>query len=224
MNSIRDLKLVSLHILKTAGNSFRMTFSEIFYDHLLCRINIKPDESIINFDGTASITFQIPRKARIVHGHFVPKNLYHNFPKLKSLPIITWVRNPIDRILSNYYYVNKQMLNSAQNNVDLMSMVERMTKSLDEYISDKNNQNRMHKFIEGLQLEYFKFVGIVEDYKAEMNYATKLFSWGNIRSFSQNKTNIKMEEINIEKIQELNQEDFKIYEKALAMKMEQIKL
>ena len=42
----------------------------------------------------------------------------------------------------------------------------------------------MYKFLDGLEPEQFMFIGIVEDYDAELSYLSKLFKWKEVKKYS----------------------------------------
>lgn len=108
------IDLISAHIPKTGGTSFgealRRAYSaeQIFLDYTdrplepLSLMNIDP----ARFLETREAALEAPlRQARVIHGHFWIKK-YDFLPR--SSFRVTFLRHPVDRLISHYYYWQTQ--------------------------------------------------------------------------------------------------------------------
>jgi hypothetical protein len=214
------LELLSLHIPKTAGTSFRNILKEVYDENAVVRFDInEKGETRLNQDVYTKK--KLP-EARVIHGHFVYDDIKSLFDLPTDIQKITWLRNPVERVISNYFYLEsrlKTLLNEEQNNLNILSKMQR---SLIEYARDDINRNRQSKFLTGITLEEFDFVGIQEDFENDLVEISKALNWERLpNAVYQNKTPVKKNVIDFETIQEierLNQEDVELYKKALNLR------
>lgn len=135
-----------------------------------------------------------------------------------DIPIITWLRDPVDRVISNYYYLSKILRKELQEEKKELNILKKMQRSLLEYASAEGSRNRMHKFLGDLNIEDFKFVGLVEQYDEDVKELGHLLGWENAhvvevnRTGSKNKAFVDQEMRN--RIAELNSLDIEIYNQA----------
>ena len=89
-----SVEIISIHLPKTAGTSFLKSLKDNYGPRLLTTYNL-PDIGIAYSQGSYS---KIPFSKTVLHGHFPGyTKLKYYYPNAK---IITWIRNPIDRVLS----------------------------------------------------------------------------------------------------------------------------
>jgi hypothetical protein len=214
------LELLSLHIPKTAGTSFRNILKEVYGQNAVVRFDIN-NKRVVRLNQEIYTKKSLP-EARVIHGHFAYKDINALFNIPADTKKITWLRNPVERVISNYFYLEsrlKTLLNEEQNNLNILSKMQR---SLIEYARDEINRNRQSKFLNGITLEEFDFVGIQEDFENDLVKISKALNWEKKpNTLYQNKTPVKKNVIDSEIIQEierLNQDDMEMYKKALNLR------
>ena len=219
-------KLISLHIPKSAGTSFQNTLIQIYGSNQVARLDIKPQINKILLNGV-----EIDDKANlsqfdVLHGHFTLTSLYRHFPSLQSLPTITWLRNPVERVLSNYNYLSEMLVGYLKEFEQNRTILDKMMKTLDEFIHSDINRNVMHQHLEGFSLDQFEYIGIIENYEKDLAEMAKHFSWKNAHSSKVNITQFHPTIDNIlrKKIEQLNEKDMIIYQEALSLKQKTINL
>lgn len=214
------LELLSLHIPKTAGTSFRNILKVVYGENAVVRFDIN-NKGVVRLNQEFYTNKNLPQ-AKVIHGHFTYKDINTQFDLPEDIQKITWLRNPVERVISNYFYLEsrlKTLLNEEQNNLNILSKMQR---SLIEYARDEINRNRQSKFLSGITLEEFDFVGIQEDFENDLIEISKTLKWKKLPNIlHQNKTPVKKNHLDIEIIKEierLNQNDLELYKNALQLR------
>lgn len=217
---ITEPELLSLHIPKTAGTSFRNILKSVYGEDQVVRFDTKPD-------GSAELD-EVPYEAkvlpavRVIHGHFRFDKLTALFPLPKNYKSIIWVRDPVDRVISNYYYLDSILRKKLGDDPSNHNILVKMERSLMEYARFRRSQNRQIKFLQGTDISAFDFVGVVEFYADEVKEVARLLNWEDVPEVLYlNKTKTDRPDIPKEwkdEIRSLNKKDMAMYEQALAMR------
>ena len=207
--------IVSIHIPKTAGTSFRLILqrwyepSELLFFHIRHKSPEYPDGEPTDFT-----------QLQMVNGHYKYKELIQLFPNWKQASFITWLRNPVDRVVSNYLYLLEQSV-SSENSEELRNqLAHRINEGLIEFASNPRNQNRMSTFLNGIELENFYFIGIVEHFSTDLEALSrklkKPFTSEFLLKVNQRKNDVSAfsQEI-LQEIAQLNSEDINLCNTAL---------
>lgn len=213
-----NIDLLSIHIPKTAGTSFYSTLQQAYGKSAVMRMDYRPPFNRFIVQGRPYTLNALPGKIRILHGHMNCKIISRYLDLNEDVKIITWVRNPVERVISDYYYMLERLQESFV--VDFLhpSILSRMTKSLLEFAKTKQEQNKLYKYLGDLDLESLYFIGIVERFDEEMIELGKRLHWKTVNPAKQNITLKKPTTISDDTyaaIKALNRKDWKIYEMAL---------
>ncbi len=216
------IELVSIHIPKTAGRSFLVILGSIYDNTNLSNFDRKnyPDKSIPPVEQFAS---QLNDSIKVVHGHF-KFNEISNLNNFKNAKIITWVRDPVDRVISNYFFFKKRISLEIYNS----DLQKRKNESVIEYASLDASRNRMHRFLDGLDINSIFFIGLTEYFDIDLNFLAKKLNWGPIEiprindnsEFKSGLPTVTQEERKI--ISDLNKIDIELYRKALEIRNKRI--
>ncbi len=218
--SNQKLELISIHIPKTAGTSFRNILKEVYGENGVVRLDIPLYSQLVKINEQAYSSTKLPFGTRVVHGHFSLEQLKENFEIIDSVPIITWLRHPVDRVISNYYYLEKRLKEELQEEAKGLNILSKMQRSLPEYARDEINRNRQYKFLNGIDLEDFSFVGIQEHFSEDLISLSKQLDWPVYEELKHNITGSKYQ-VSAEdraEIAELNTKDMDLYEKAIELR------
>jgi hypothetical protein len=147
-----DSVLVSVHIPKCGGTSFRKVLQGIYgQEHVLLNYNE-------NLPVTAA---SIPPGTRCIHGHF-PATHYDRV--LPRLDLITWLRHPVERVLSNYF----QFLRHPDPANPCSEELARRKLSVEDFAELDLMRNEATRYMSGKPLRQFGFVGIVERFEESL--------------------------------------------------------
>ncbi|MEL6392478.1 MAG: sulfotransferase family 2 domain-containing protein [Bacteroidota bacterium] len=220
------LELVSVHIPKTAGTSFRHVLKETYGDQDVRRLDISLLTGATLLDEQSYLADELPHGTRVIHGHFSPELLWKRFPQSQGVSTITWLRDPVERVISNYYYLAKRLSEELDEERKGLNILSKMQRSLLEYASDELNRNRQSKFMAGMDLSDFTFVGIQEHLAEDLTELGKILHWPPQQMVAHNRTGKTKQEVSEDlrsEIAALNQEDVALYQEALALRAERMK-
>jgi hypothetical protein len=217
------LELLSIHIPKTAGRSFYEVLSQVYgsaLDERQSRKDFLPDVLRKHLDDN------LPGKIRVIHGHLTVSQIDKVREKFQP-KVVTWIRNPVDRVISNYYFLMKRI---REGNV-AQKQIKKRDFSLIQYASQPPRLNRMTEILKGMDIEDFFFIGIFEQFEKDIQELATKLKWPDIEAiprindssfFKRNndcKTQFEdIDEVMREEIARLNKKDIKLYEDVKKMR------
>src|SRR5262245_10168268 len=162
--------LLSIHVPKTAGSSFTQVLSQAYgtgllrdYDDLV----LDPQapfhcQQDVWWNRTSDFIEQyVNSRTKVIHGHYSAVKYKDRFPKARW---ITWLRQPIARLISHYYFWTRLPLDPEHPH-SLHREVHEGRLSFAEFIEAPTIPNATSRiFLRGLQLDDFEFVGIQEHF------------------------------------------------------------
>jgi len=217
-----ELELISIHIPKTAGTSFRNTLKGVYGQEAVIRLDIELEAPVVRINEQPYHSRQLPAWARVAHGHFSYPLLQQHFDlPQRDIPLITWLRDPVERVISNYYYLSKRLAEELDEASKGLNILLKMERRLMEYARDPKSRNRMSRFLQGVPLEDFHFVGIQDYYSEDLEYLSDSLNWPKFEEFTHNRTGKAYDEVSPkqkDEIRALNEEDVRLYEQALELR------
>jgi hypothetical protein len=200
------MKFVYVHILKTAGTTIRHTLFErefkgrYLYDDMFKLKRNKPMKTkhplVIEHQLYPHVNFE---KYDVIFGHFK----YDKYEYLNR-PMLSFVRQPVDRVISNYYYFRSTYARNGQN----LSLIE----------FSKMWKNHMIYMLG--DISKYKYIGTVEKFQKSLNEMCDILGVShpkNIvarrisRGYKPNQISKKLRK----KIEKINSEDMELYHEVL---------
>ncbi|TXS91339.1 hypothetical protein FV139_16545 [Parahaliea maris] len=230
--------LVSVHLPKTAGTSFREALSESYGTRLYTDYNDRPVNTPLlslrlrTVCSAVTLPFNSPvltGSFDCVHGHFLPFK-YCALGVTASPQFITWLRDPLDRLLSHYFYWRDASLSS--NFGPVWQQFRDESWSLERFCSEPVMRNLYARFLWGFPLRHFDFVGLTEHYEADLEFLGNHVLQRNLKLVRRNimsgtgKREAKdaLSARFIENVRGWHSKDYRIYEQALEMRARRIRL
>lgn len=169
----KDSVLIFVHIPKTAGASFTQ----------IIRANYSPYEVFSVSNPKINTMNEINENIKCVLGH----NYFGQHQTVKSPVYVTMLRDPVERIVSHYYY-KKEILKDNKIN------------SLKEFVNMEKYSNLQTRFITGDKpdvdqaihnLKTFEFFGITEMFNQSLFLMNKTFKWEDTIQYTKKNVNTK---------------------------------
>jgi hypothetical protein len=216
------LELISLHIPKTAGTSFRNILFRVYGKKAVARFDILKGK--IWLDEKEFTGRELPAHIRVIHGHFVYAELAEKLQITPQMKTITWLRNPVERVVSNYYYLADMMKYYMQEEKHHINILSKMQRTLEEYAADPVNRNRMSAFLTGMPLNDFDFVGQIEHFNEHLQQLSATLGWmqqAQLLHYNATAVSAERKQVSAEVLQRIaawNSEDMALYEAAALLR------
>jgi hypothetical protein len=219
------IELISIHIAKTGGRSFYEILKNEYgpqLDPRTRRIDYFPGK-----DYGKPLIDRIPEGISVVHGHlhYAHVAAIHRRHKAK---VITWMREPVERVISNYYY----MIGMVQAHGDKHPHFRKRKHTLPEYAHD-SIPNKMTKCLKGISLDELFFIGFQETFEDDVKKLAELLGWKKPVPDVRLNTGLDFDSYRTaptplesitremkEQIAILNREDIRLFEEARSLKMQ----
>lgn len=230
--------IISLHTPKTAGLSFKKVLKDHFEDHLIEEyIDLPLLHSTQQRQRAAiksKILFNLYRRYnferkgyKCIHGHFLPYKF--TGPAAKGIKYVTWLRDPIERMCSHYYYWLRTYKEDRSPRLQTRIVKEKW--SLEDFCLSVEFRNVYDQYLWRFPLEKFNFIGITEYFEEDLRYFAREFlnlaepkiPFENANSERQGRK-YDLEAGLIDRIRDFHQKDFEIYHYALKERNKRLKL
>lgn len=151
------MRYFSMHIPKTGGTAFYDWLCHQFND---VSVNIKRD--MVKYESFTSMV-----DCEVVHGHVKYREMSPFLTGKEKL--ITWVRNPIDRVISNYCFFKQTLQNPLRPHSPVVQKnAHRKNESLIQYAMRPETQNVISDYLEGVSLDSIHFIGSLESFRTDL--------------------------------------------------------
>ncbi len=168
---------ISVHVPKTGGTSFRLMLQQFFGDGFCQDYDWeqRPQYMIDGIDGMSDEEIRTAlTDVRCIHGHFNVKK-YARLRDVEGIdPVfITWLRDPIERALSTYYFLRTLDTPEGQQ-PDWERRAKELTLS-EFYTQTKYGRNRQYVQLRHLSPDEYSFFGVTEWYAESMDIFQRNF-------------------------------------------------
>jgi hypothetical protein len=166
---VSDL-IVSVHVPKTGGVSFREVLAELAGGHMVQDYADRPLAPRSRWRAWRERLrrAELPAGTRVVHGHFVASKYWRSYPEAR---FVTWFRDPVERLASHYFYWQREP--DPENPTCRRLLEERL--SLRAFAALPEMRDVHARFLGGVPVEAFAFVGLTERFDAGMELFRRLF-------------------------------------------------
>ncbi len=174
---------------KTAGTSFLTALEKLFGTELLKDYADLPINTPVFERNRAALKASIEIGDRglpgikCVHGHFLPLK-YLLLAAKQDLRFITWMRNPVERLLSHYYFWKRTY--DPQNAPRLHRQVHEENWSLERFCLGPELRNLYEQFFWGFPFDLFDFIGITEFYDEDLTFFSREYLGIHLEPYREN--------------------------------------
>lgn len=218
-----------MHVPKTGGNTFRAHLKEVFGSDI-CFVYMSqwqfvdvytPTPMMRLYRGLRALKSGLRDRSRLrptdrcIHGHFRAESYLALFPDATA---ITWVRDPVERLLSQYYYWKRRPFRGHS----ICNLLIRNNLSPLEFAEIEVMRNLQCRYFNTKTVPDFGFVGITEEFDACLEGFYRLVGTQPKHSDARNKNPDKSTNTRYEidpavraRIAALNSRDCKLYDQAV---------
>jgi hypothetical protein len=172
------IRIISLHIAKTAGT----TFYRILQDEYAARLDHRTKRKDFFPDGSERklAVADFSPETEVVHAHLRFWHVSELYREQKPF-LIAWFRHPVERVISNYYFMLRAVHENPQH-----PHYHKRNYSLMEYVAD-SIPDKMSHYLEGIKPEKLDFIGLQESFADDLKALASALGW--VRPFVQYKLN-----------------------------------
>ena len=170
---------------KTARTSFLKTLNDLYKNNLYLDYSDKPlhkTQYSRERDCIHSFCSNFNKKITTpfcIHGHFLPTKYIPLKLSHPDIFFITWIRNPIDRLMSHFKYWKANIKYDKEQ--PLRNKFYDENWNFEKFATCNELTNIYSKFLFCFPKSNLNFIGITERYKKDMN---KMFKMIGIRDFT----------------------------------------
>ncbi len=229
--------IISVHTPKAGGMSFRTLLERHFGDSILLDYNDYPINTASETRNAKAEKDRTKTKllyglglkyknTKCIHGHFIPYK-YSGLYGKKNVQFVTWLRDPLERLASHYYFWKRNYNAKTTPGVLHRRIVEEKW-SFEKFCFSPEMQNTYTQFLWKFPIDHFNFVGITEHFNTDISFFAKTFL--GLDKFdipSENKNPSKPINYFTDKgmrkeLEVFHAKDYEIYHKALEMRKDRI--
>lgn len=175
--------LISLHIAKAAGTSFRHALHAQYGERLFADYRDRPFNTPVALRQAKARRYhhwqsrwdyyRFKRQGiAAIHGHFLIYK-YSRWYGRPGMHFVTWLREPIDRLESQYDHWLRTY--QPQEALPLQRRVVEEDWDLERFLLAPELRDMYAQYLYRFPLGRFDFVGISEDFSTEMRYFSERF-------------------------------------------------
>ena len=214
------MKLIYVHIPKTGGNTVSALLRSVYgKDHKIFREShdMHNDHNVMSATGNKKYKvkhiYKPWKKSRyensdIIMGHFKKTKYIHT-----GYPMITWLRNPVDRVISNYIQQTTKWGKAQSKAPTYYNLVKDH-----ELLTYAKVWNQLQWWYCDGNIDDFLFVGICEMFEESFEKLGRVLGVkfpSEVPRKNPTKTKLKVDENTKREIEKYQEKDFILYNKAL---------
>ncbi len=217
--------LISLHLPKTAGASFAKTLQDWFGSALLMDYDDIPLNTPVFQRKRMALNAAIQTADNVdnysavecIHGHFLAVK-YGLLAERRNVTFVTWMRDPVERVLSHYYFLMENRDPNAFGVFHRKVFEEKW--SVERFCLSMEMKNVYCQFLWSFPLCNFSFVGVTENYSEDVSYFSRKYLGQSVNIFEENVREKVGKKYTISDsfrraLQDFHSEDIALYKKVL---------
>ena len=152
--------ILSVHVPKTAGSTFRFLLERLYGPGLALDYGVYGDP-VGSLDGV-----------RVIHGHFPVRRYLERYPGAR---VVTWLRDPVDRIASYYGYWLRNP--DTEGNPNHRRMLDEKMSIVEFAEMEAIRDEVATVYFEAFDFADAWFVGLTEHFDEDLADLSRLLGW-----------------------------------------------
>lgn len=220
------MTIISVHLPKTAGTSFEASLTDHFGGGFRRDYDDQPITKPVAVRGREALTAALDIAEQglpaidCVHGHFLPLK-YLLLDTCCELTFITWMREPVARLLSHYFYWQSSY-DPATSAPHHRQVIE-LGWTLEQFCLSEQFRNLYTQYLWGFPLEKFAFIGISENYPEDLREFSRRYLGTELEAQRKNTTvctgqRRELEPELLARVRRFHAADIALYQRALQLR------
>jgi hypothetical protein len=162
--------IVSIHVPKTGGETFRDILEELTDGHLQRDYGDRPLAPLTLRQRVKLATSRphLEPGTRAVHGHFIATKYWRRYPDARYM---AWLREPVERLASHYHYWKRK---PDMKNATCRRLIDEDL-SMEAFAALPEMRDVQARFLGELPVSKLAFVGLIERYDESMELFRRSF-------------------------------------------------
>ena len=214
------LEIIYIHIPKTAGSSVLEFFQQNYEQSEIQVVKRRDFKEHAPITPTELIRKVVNPETKVLLGHFTFREVEPLVLDHPGIKIITFLREPVQRVISNFLFFKQRILTRKVPD----KLLKRKKESLLDYARLSESQNRMSVFLEGIDLNSFFFVGLMESFDEDIALLAEALGLNveDVPKANKNKffntRDFQISPEELDELKSLNMEDVALYARAIELR------
>lgn len=210
------LEIIFIHIPKTAGTTIFKLLEKNYRPGELIKFKKNIFKKYPGKEPASILSEMIQPSTKVLIGHCRYRDLSLVLEQNPDVKLVTFLRDPADRVISNFKFFRKRILTGKAKKKQL----QRVHEPLMTYARRPGSINRMTKILKGVKLEDLYFIGFFESLENDiqelfLSLDLEIESIPNENKNSVVETSdITISNSDIKKLKSLNHKDILLYNRA----------
>ena len=220
--------IISVHVPKTGGLSFRAMLEEQMGDRFLPDYDDVPlahphqERQRMATEAEHQLNMQELEGIECVHGHFLPVK-YRPLAAQRECSFVAWLREPLARLASHYYYWQRTYDPQSSDTSAVQTRMMEDNWSLEDFCLAPELRNIYAQFFWSFPLQDFDFIGITEHFDEDFRYFCTAFLGKNLQPQRLNQRDPEsrdagLSDAAVHSIRAFHAEDVALYDEALQLR------
>lgn len=202
------------------GHIFQKHLKGVYGENAVVRVDVNNAQArgrvLVNNEAIDAGTMI---DAPVMHGHVKWEEWQQRFSAPETgVKVITWVRDPVERVTSQYYYLVSVLERELDEPGKGLNILSKLMKTFPEFIRNPEGQNVMRRHFGIADLDaHMDFVGVLEHREEDLHRLGQILNWPQFQDHHHNRTEGRPEPTpsEVDLIRAYNQDDIRLYEQVL---------